>query len=328
MTAGEFRRYHHLERAAHPDVADLDHGTVYIFPKIDGTNASMWCDADGVVQCGSRSRMLSVDNDNHGFHAWVNGDELSAMALSVFLKTCRHLTVYGEWLVPHTLKTYREEAWRRFYVFDVYSHEQEAYLPFSQYGDSLSTMEIDIIVPLAIAENPSKDQIQKLVDHNTFLIRDGAGAGEGVVLKNYDWKNKYGHQPWAKVVRNEFKESNLAAFGIPVIKGEKQVEAEIVAELCTEAFVRKTFDRVVLLTAEDSGSTFEGAAHDNYIPREHFIEANRGKIIPRFLGTVYHEFVVEEIWTIVKRFKNPTICFRKLQNLLVIASKKLLPEIF
>ena len=42
MTA--FRRYDHLERCAHPDVEAVIFGTVHVFPKIDGTNAVLWCD--------------------------------------------------------------------------------------------------------------------------------------------------------------------------------------------------------------------------------------------------------------------------------------------
>ncbi|KKL61905.1 hypothetical protein LCGC14_2190600, partial [marine sediment metagenome] len=35
--------------------------------------------------------------------------------------------------------------------------------------------------------------------------------GEGIVLKNYQWENRWGEQPWAKIVRNEFKEENKRA---------------------------------------------------------------------------------------------------------------------
>ena len=33
---------------------------------------------------------------------------------------------FGEWLVPHSLKTYREDAWRDFYIFDVMKDDKAA----------------------------------------------------------------------------------------------------------------------------------------------------------------------------------------------------------
>lgn len=59
-----------------------------------------------------------------------------------------------------------------------------------------------------------------------------------------------------------------------------------------------------------------------------FVAANRHKIIPRFLGTVYHEFVVEEMWAAVKKFKNPVVDFSKLNKLLTVAAKRTMKDVF
>ena len=81
--AGTFRRYDHLERLGHPEVHDIDVGLIHVFPKLDGSNASVW--SDGVdVLCGSRNRTLSEDKDNHGFHAWVQSEDPKAVALRAF----------------------------------------------------------------------------------------------------------------------------------------------------------------------------------------------------------------------------------------------------
>lgn len=200
---GAFRKYDHLERVAHPDVHDISLGLVHVFPKIDGTNASVWSafdanqpGADAVVKCGSRNRELSADKDNAGFHAWVHSDDPAAIALRTFVLQFPDLIVYGEWLVPHSLKTYREDAWRRFYVFDVYDHNKGRYLEYETYAEPMRTMGIDVIPPLVIIDTPSDNDLAKLRDErNTYLIRDDGGVGEGVVLKNYQWQNKYGRQP-------------------------------------------------------------------------------------------------------------------------------------
>ena len=45
----------------------IELGKVYVFPKIDGTNGSVWID-DGIIKAGSRNRELTLDNDNAGFY--------------------------------------------------------------------------------------------------------------------------------------------------------------------------------------------------------------------------------------------------------------------
>lgn len=332
----DFRRYDHLERSKHPDVADISFGTVHVFPKIDGTNASVWAEPaihpdtgaciDVLVCCGSRKRKLSTDDDNAGFHAFVHGDSVQAIALRAFVLQFPDLIVYGEWLVPHTLKTYREDAWRRFYVFDVFSRVTKKYLPYGEYAEGLLTMGIDVIPPLAIIEHPSENQLAELRDvTNTYLIQDDCGVGEGIVLKNYEWANKYGRQPWSKIVLNEFKENNAKVFGMKPTQGAKQVEQEIVTAFCTPEFIRKTFAKVVLLVSDEVEPDLRPWTDDE---RTMFIEKYRYKVIPRFLGTVYLEFIQEEVRAFVKKFKNPTVDFSKLQKLIIVAAKRTMREVF
>ena len=52
------------------------------------------------------------------------------------------------------------------------------------------------------------------------------------------------------------------------------------------------------------------------------------KLIPQLLEIVYHELVTEEIWNICKKFKNPTINFKTLNNMTINKIKSIKPEIF
>ena len=36
------------------------------------------------------------------------------------------------------------------------------------------------------------ENIEKCLEENKYLIKDGEGCGEGVVIKNYDFINKFG----------------------------------------------------------------------------------------------------------------------------------------
>ncbi len=184
----KFRKYDHLERLGHRNTKDIEMGLVHVFPKLDGTNASVWWDPDkGQVQCASRRRVLSTDDDNAGFAAWVHGDDPKAEALRKLVQHCGNLIFYGEWMVPHTLKTYREEVWRRFWIFDVYDRELGAYLPWDEYCHMLTDMEdpaakLDVIEPLCTIQDPSEAQLKAQVDMNTYLIAAGAGLGPGCGL--------------------------------------------------------------------------------------------------------------------------------------------------
>ncbi|MBM2095751.1 hypothetical protein JQW57_18560 [Sulfitobacter pseudonitzschiae] len=101
----EFTKYMHLERFGTAEVEGIEIGVAHVFPKIDGTNGSIWLSDDGEVVAGSRNRDLSKGDDNAGFYAWVKEQSSIKQYLA---KNPEHI-LYGEWLVPHSLKTYRDE---------------------------------------------------------------------------------------------------------------------------------------------------------------------------------------------------------------------------
>lgn len=192
----EFVKYQHVERLGTDETEGILDGIVYVFYKIDGTNGSVWRDKDGVVACGSRNRLLDLHNDNAGF---MNATVADARFLR-FLEEHPNLRLYGEWLVPHSLKTYNDDAWRKFYIFDVIDNEGNA-LHYDEYQPLLDRHGLDYIPPLCIMKNPTEEQVFKALEKcGQFLVKDGAGIGEGIVLKNYTYFNKYGRQDRKSVV--------------------------------------------------------------------------------------------------------------------------------
>ena len=119
-----FTKYMHLERLGTEEVDGIEFGTTYVFPKLDGTNAQLWVNEALKLCAGSRNRELSIENDNAGFYNWAITQEIFIN----FFDCHSHLHLYGEWLVPHSLQTYRDDAWRRFYVFDVWDSVNKRYL--------------------------------------------------------------------------------------------------------------------------------------------------------------------------------------------------------
>jgi hypothetical protein len=299
-----FRPYQHLERFGNDEVEEIEFGSCFIFPKVDGTNSSIWLDDEGNIKAGSRNRTLSLENDNAGFYAYI----LTNDKIKEYLMKHPTHRIYGEFLVPHSLKTYRDDAWRKFYIFDITIDKDEEnveYIPYDIYKPMLDEFELEYIPPIAKVSNATYETFLKALEKNEFLIKDGQGVGEGIVIKNYDFYNKYKRQTWAKIVTTEFKEKHNKEMGYNEIKAKQMVEQDIIEEFCTEAFIEKEFAKIV-----------------------NEKEGWRSQYIPMLLGRVYSELVKEETWNILKKFKNPKIDFRTLNTLLIQEVKKVKREIF
>jgi hypothetical protein len=294
-----FLKYQHLERYGNTEVEGIEVGTCYVFPKLDGTNGSVWWD-DGALRCGSRNRELTLDNDNAGFLNAMVVDK----AITSFFDHTKNLILYGEWLVPHTLKTYNDDAWRKFYVFDVFDRNKERLLSYDEYSAPLIAAGINVIAPIAIIKNGTETHFTECLTKAHYLVKDGEGVGEGVVIKNYDYTNKYGRQTWAKIVTNEFKANHHIAMGAPVI-GCEIVEEKIAAKYVTQALVDKVEAKIV---NEMGGWS--------------------SKYIPRLINTVWYDVVTEETWNFVKEFKNPKVDFKVLSHYVTAKIKELKKELF
>ena len=111
-----FVKYQHIEKLSNYDETEgILNGTVFVQPKIDGSNCCIWFE-DGVIHCGSRNRELTFDYDHAGFMKYIYDNKEKYLNLLNRFPNC---IVYGEWLIPHTIKTYRKDLYNRFYVFAV-----------------------------------------------------------------------------------------------------------------------------------------------------------------------------------------------------------------
>lgn len=290
-----FLKYQHVERLGTVETNGIEMGICFVFPKLDGTNSQLWFNEG--LQAGSRNRHLELDNDNAGFYNWAVNQE----NINQFFQKYQDLRLFGEWLVPHTLKTYHDKAWRRFYVFDVMRGDE--YLHYDDYKVLLDEFNIEYIPPICKIENPTYETLLKNLDKNIFLIEDGKGTGEGVVVKNYAYKNRFGRVTWGKIVKNEFKAS-MQKCDVNEIKQKKLIEEEIAEKFVTDALVKKELAKIELESGWSS------------------------KQIPKLLNTVFYCLIKEEAWNFVKELKNPTVDFKRLNMMTTIRIKNILPERF
>lgn len=296
----EFIKYAHVERLGTIETDGILDGQCYFYPKLDGANASIWYDHDQKEwKAGSRNRELTVENDNHGFCAWVKENSQHWVPL------WEGLRLYGEWLVPHSLRTYRQDAWRKFYAFDLMDRSKLLHpsLWESRIHDFLPNVEA--IPCQIIIDNPTEADALTQASKNTYLIEDGKGLGEGIVIKNYDFVNRYGRQTWAKFVLNEFKEKNKKEFGPNKVTKSRAVEAQMAQDIVSAALVEKEYHKIV-------------SEHDGW----------SGKMVPRLLDTVYYCAVTEGLWDALKKQKDPTIDFKTLRTYVYAETKRALPHLF
>jgi hypothetical protein len=292
----KFYSYQHICRFGTEEVEGIDIGTCYIFSKLDGSNGSLW--GNNPLRAGSRNRELSLEEDNQDFmkESLANGNIIN------FFKKYKNLRLFGEWLVPHTLKTYENSAWRKFYVFDV--REDDRYLPYEEYQPLMEKYKIDYIPLICKIKNPTYERLIGLLENNIFLIKDGLGTGEGIVIKNYEYRNKFGRQTWAKIVKNEFKIQHGKNRNSTEIKEKKIIEDEIVDKYVTIDLIEKEFAKI----KNESGWS--------------------SKDIPKLLQTVFYCLVKEEAWNFIKKFKYPIINFKKLSILTTQKIKEIKSELF
>ena len=333
-----FRKYDHLQRQGHRNTRGIEEGRVFVFPKVDGTNAAVWSDGETVF-AGSRNRQLGLGKeDNAGFNAWVQSDDPKATALRELALSDPGLIFYGEWLVPHTLKTYHPDAWRRFWIFDVFFRREDArgFISYDDYKDLLDDRGLDFIDPLAIYTNPTGAQLKDMTEQNSFLITEGQGFGEGVVCKNYEWRNSAPEgwdRVWGKFVRSEFKSAHVRAMGPPERTGKTEVERVIAEQFVTSTLVGKNVSKVLLEVFNELDETQQAEANeyaeaDGPSIDDYLIDNHRGRIIPRVLGRIWNDLIEEEMWNILKKHKGATIDFARLQALVTLKIKLIAEKLF
>lgn len=89
------------------------------------------------------------------------------------------------------------------------------------------------------------------------------------------------------------------------VKKCSPIEKQIADEYITSAFVEKEYAK--LIENNDEWTS---------------------KMIPEFLNRVWYEFINEEMWNAVKKFRNPTIDFKVLHSFVTKKIKEVKTDIF
>lgn len=298
----------HIERVDTEDVEGLlSLPDIWIEPKLDGANASVLLDENGILTAGKRSQVLGQGDDFRGLKAHVYEHQDKFMAF--FERFPAHI-IYGEWLIPHTIKYYREDAWHKFYAFDIMNGSTGEFVHTETRLNLLKEFDINQVPPICKVSGPlvseqHMKQLQWYADNNKYLIDDPNKTGEGIVVKGFTkegkaYVNKYGRTVWAKIVRQEFKEKNAIAMGIPDKNFKTDYEKLFAEEYITEGRVEKIKQKI---------TTEKGTGW-------------KSQYIGELLGRTWHDVFTEELWKFVKKNKVKTVNFKTMEKYVVIKTKE------
>lgn len=290
-------KYPKIKRLGEEDNDGILLGKVYVQEKVDGANAQIWIE-NGEIKCGSRTQELTG-----GFNGFVEYAK-SHEGIRTFLEENPSCRLFGEWLVRHTI-AYNETVYRKFYLFDVMVLPNE----FKLEGEDEEEIErqkarqctwytiervyetgikynLETVQLFGVFENPLPEVFQEFVGKS--ILGD---KGEGIVLKNPLFINKWGDHVSAKVVTQEFKEDNALTFGGNNKHSETYVEMKLVNEAMTMPRIQKIMQKLQPMVEKRLGREETG----------------------RVIEMAYHDMFEEEIWEFVKKHKQ--IDFSHLENL-------------
>lgn len=313
-----FVKYMHVERIDSDDAKGLLDGECSIFPKMDGANNGIYSEEGRL--CTMSRNIVTTDTDDR-FAVFARGHE----GIGRFIRDFPGMRLYGEWMIPHTVRSYVPEVWNRWFVFDMVAEDTSAsytyrdkdgnartldcagrmYIPYDEYVPILEAYGIEYVPRLKVIENPSREDLKSIANHeNTWMM--GSGCGEGIVVKRYGFENRYGRVVWAKVINSTFAQTkgNLRAMKARANDDGSTVEYKVANAFVTPDVVNKEYDK--LRVASENG------------------KVNPGQL----LGTVYHCLVTESIWDAIKKFRIDTISFRNLRRECEYRVKMVRPEVF
>lgn len=237
----EMKRYTDIERLKDKYREVFTKGElITITEKVDGSNASIRYDEETDSLVGfSRNRQVSVKDGLQGFFDFVQ--TRSKSDFKAVLGT-RYI-IFGEWLVKHTVQ-YPAEAYKNFYVFDVWDTKTERYCPHSVVAQIAVALDLDLVPIFYIGAFKGWDMIEKYVGKTKM---NAEPCGEGIIVKSQDrLDNKFSGTPaYVKIVSESFSETKKTKKTDTERSEEYQADLQLAQTIVTKRRVEKLLQKFV-----------------------------------------------------------------------------------
>jgi len=313
------RKFDDVERLGKEEVEGILNDTCYIFEKIDGANISFYWDIEKGLCIASRNTEIYSDKNGGNFRNIVEWLEKNPNIREI-VKDFTNFIFYGEYLIKHKIQ-YPPECMNKVWFFDIYNKELQKYLYYNTTKQLFQNYDISYIPCLGFGYY-TKEQLELYMNINNFK---GNPSQEGIVIKNYNFVNKFGRTQWAKMVNSIFQEVKEKNVGI-----KEGIEDKIVENYITMARVEKICSKLkneLCIYKSENKPCPKVDMCNNCVNSGTEVYNLSGKDIPRIIEQVFYDVIQEDIWDIIKKYKLPIIDFKKLRKLSTEKTKSYFMEI-
>ena len=225
---GEVEEYQHVERFGSSSVEGLLDKNCVVQEKLDGANLTVANEAGLIVA----TRNSCIHHDGAPLTGFRGAVEyvLAHEGILDFITDHPELVLRGEWLIKNRID-YGPLNMFKYYVFDVQLRDGN-YIPWEDYSSLLAEYDILMVPHLGFAD--SMDEVIAFAGGESAI---GGDRKEGVVVKRYDFANKYGQIVWGKFVNEEYHQT-------PRIRTECNHEAAFADYAVSVALVNKVMDKL------------------------------------------------------------------------------------
>lgn len=285
----EHKKYPSIPRYSEKVMFKFSKGDpIVIQEKLDGANASLqYEDVEGNVQAFSRNNLVTSEETLRGFYEYAK--DLDKNKFKEIFGT--NLRVFGEWLVPHTVK-YLDAKYREFYVFDVFDTVTETYKTIEDVKDMADNFGFKTVPVLYIGQFTDWSAISEHVGVSR-MWDDVVGSddrGEGIVLRNLSLERD--NAGLIKLINPKFHEiakRNHKQKGTKMVSKEVSEALSLANTIVTENRVEKILHKLM---------------DENIIPLEWSLQ-HMG-IISKNIGKAMYEDCVKEESDIVAKVNEHT----------------------
>ena len=206
-----------------------DHIVIQV--KFDGTNASIRYDTETKsLAAFSRKLPVSFDNTLNGFYSFVQ--TLNPEDFAVY----PNFTFFGEWAVKNKV-IYKPEYRKKWFVYDIYDHTTEQYLPWNLVKSIVEKLGLTHIHVLYDGPFLSWEHCKSFMREQVYT----ENTEEGIVVKNITrLNNPIRHCPSVlKIVDSKFKERISVKEIDPEKLAAKDKATQIAMQIVTKNRIEK-----------------------------------------------------------------------------------------
>lgn len=273
---------------------------ISITEKIDGSNASFRTDETSPtgISCYSRNQPLDEHNTLSGFYNWVVEN-----IIPIQDKLNPNYIYYGEWLVKHKV-IYKDDCYKNFYMFSIWDIEKEQYLSDEVVISEAERLGLTTTNYFYIGEYQSFEYLMSFVGKSDMTSEPN--TGEGIVVKNVSYFDKYNRQMFVKLVSDKFAEVQKQK--LPKNPNVDDKVIVLVKSVLTKPRVEKIMYKLV----------------DEGLLKEDYAIEDMGLILRSLGSKVYDDIMKEEsdLFVEYEEDKIKRICGKNLPNIVKLILKE------